>query len=84
MKKDKNIPSDIVDLKGNDQRFTGWRKSAQCAGGNCVEVGMGRGDYTNFVGIRDSKNPDGPILAFTPKEWIAFLAGTKNGDFDEV
>lgn len=32
--------------------------------------------------MRDSKNPDGPALAFTPAEWEAFVRGVKDGEFD--
>lgn len=31
--------------------------------------------------LRDSKDPEGPVLAFTPGEWDAFLAGVRNGEF---
>ena len=45
---------------------------------NCVEVA--------FVGqataVRDSKNPDGPALLFTPDEWSAFLEGALHGEFN--
>ena len=39
-----------------------WRKSTYSGanGGNCVEVG----NTANVVAVRDSKNPDGPRLAF--------------------
>ena len=26
--------------------------------------------------------PKGPVLAFTPDEWHAFLGGVQNGEFD--
>jgi hypothetical protein len=32
--------------------------------------------------VRDSKNPHGPMLQFTPAEWRAFLAGARCGEFD--
>jgi len=32
--------------------------------------------------MRDSKNPGGPVLAFTPEEWEAFTLGVKDGEFD--
>jgi uncharacterized protein DUF397 len=25
---------------------------------------------------------DGPVLSFTREEWVAFVAGVKNGEFD--
>jgi hypothetical protein len=32
--------------------------------------------------VRDSKDPDGPSLAFTADAWRAFLAGLRAGEFD--
>jgi hypothetical protein len=34
------------------------------------------------IGLRDSKDPNGPVLRFTPDEWQAFLGGARNGEFD--
>jgi hypothetical protein len=52
-----------------------WRKATRsnANGGNCVEVARGQG--TIFA--RDSKNPDGPRLRFTPAEWREFLTRMK-------
>lgn len=49
-----------------------WRKSTRSggAGGNCVEFAALAPD---LVGVRDSKQPDGPILQFTPAAWRSFL-----------
>lgn len=47
-----------------------WRKSAYSNnGGSCVEVALGR---SAMVAVRDSKDPDGPKLAFTPHAWRRF------------
>ena len=35
-----------------------------------------------IIAVRDSKVKDGPGLVFTPKEWGAFIAGVKDGEFD--
>jgi len=53
-----------------------WRKSSYSAdnGAACVEV---TGGIPGTVAVRDSKDPDGPILAFTPAEWRAFLTELK-------
>ncbi|MEU4236502.1 DUF397 domain-containing protein [Actinoplanes sp. NPDC026619] len=32
--------------------------------------------------VRDSREPEGPILFFTPSEVQAFVAGVKDGEFD--
>ncbi|WP_405488500.1 DUF397 domain-containing protein [Nocardia sp. NBC_00511] len=34
------------------------------------------------IGLRDSRNPTGPVLIFTPGEWEAFVAGAKDGEFN--
>jgi hypothetical protein len=58
-----------------------WRKSSHSSaeGSNCVEVaelpGGGRA-------VRDSKDPEGPRLRFTPAEWQAFIGGVKGNEFD--
>ena len=49
-----------------------WVKSSfSFANGNCVEVAELSG---GSFGIRDSRDPGGPILRFTRGEWAAFLA----------
>ncbi|MEU0504351.1 DUF397 domain-containing protein [Nocardia sp. NPDC005998] len=57
-----------------------WFKSSRSGGNdNCVEVAFLDGD---MVGVRDSKNPTGPALVFTPGEWQAFTAGVVDGEFE--
>jgi hypothetical protein len=36
----------------------------------------------DVVGVRDSKDPTGPVLVFTPDAWRAFIDGAKQGKFD--
>jgi hypothetical protein len=56
-----------------------WRKSSYSASGNCVEVAT---LPNNNLAIRDSKDKVGSILRFSPNEWRAFVAGVKDGEFD--
>jgi hypothetical protein len=46
---------------------------------DCAEVAALPG---NSVGVRNSRNPDGPILQFTPNEWQALLGGIWCEGFD--
>jgi hypothetical protein len=56
-----------------------WRTSRRSGGqGNCVEVA----DTPAAVGVRDSKDPSGPVLVFARSQWQAFVDGVKSGDFD--
>lgn len=56
-----------------------WVKSSLSkANGNCVEVA---GLPDGGVGVRNSRDPDGPVLQFTSDEWHAFLGGVRRGEF---
>ena len=57
----------------------GWRKSSYSGsnGGGCVEVAR---HVPAVVAVRDSKDPDGPVLAFSREEWQAFTVRLKSGD----
>ena len=59
-----------------------WRKSSYSSGngGQCVEV-AGR-PQCGAVAVRDSKDPDGPVLPVTPQSWQAFTRRVKAGAFD--
>jgi hypothetical protein len=57
-----------------------WIKSSlSFANSNCVEAAR---LTDGQIGVRDSKDPHGGILRFTPAEWSAFLGGVRNGEFD--
>ncbi|WP_320065284.1 DUF397 domain-containing protein [Micromonospora sp. RTGN7] len=53
-----------------------WRKSTRSntAGGECVEVAD---NLPDVVAVRDSKDPSGPVLAFSPQTWRAFVKQAK-------
>nr|WP_204010230.1 DUF397 domain-containing protein [Sphaerimonospora thailandensis] len=57
--------------------------------GSCVEAtvvseGVVRKDGDRLYVLRDSKDPEGPKLFFTPAEWDAFVGGVKDGEFDDL
>lgn len=57
-----------------------WMKSSYSAdSADCVEMGDCRCDG---VPVRDSKDPDGPVLLFDDTAWSEFLTAIKQGQFD--
>jgi hypothetical protein len=55
-----------------------WHKSSFSGANGCVEVALVEGG----AAVRDSKDPASPVLRFTAREWEAFLAGVRAGEFD--
>ncbi|MBF4999942.1 DUF397 domain-containing protein [Nocardia sp. BSTN01] len=67
------MSKDLSGAKWFKSNFSGASK-------DCVEVAfLGDG-----VGVRDSKNPTGPALVFTPAEWSSFTASVQRGRFDRA
>jgi hypothetical protein len=59
-----------------------WRKSqASNPSGNCVEMAALQGGE---VAMRNSRHPSGPALVYTRAEIAAFIAGIRNGEFDDL
>jgi Domain of unknown function (DUF397) len=58
-----------------------WRKSTKSGGngGQCVEVAT---NLPGIVAVRDSKDPEGPKLIFTPGEWDVFVRAVHDGQFE--
>ena len=54
-----------------------WRKASYSGGngGDCVEVAS---TGKAHVAVRDSKDPNGPKLAFAPPVWQSFLQRVRN------
>ena len=67
-------------VKAADLVGAAWTKSTHSGptGGNCVEVAfLPAGE----VAMRNSRQPDGAALVFTPAEWDAFISGARDGEF---
>ncbi|MFJ3672628.1 DUF397 domain-containing protein [Streptomyces sp. NPDC090106] len=53
-----------------------WLRSSYSTGANnCVETARpDAGPRAGHVAVRDSKNPAGPALLFSPESWAGFTA----------
>jgi hypothetical protein len=56
-----------------------WRKSSRSSDtANCVEVAFAG----SLVAVRDSKNPEGPMLTYDAGSWSSFIDAVRQGAFD--
>ncbi|MER6360110.1 DUF397 domain-containing protein [Kitasatospora sp. NPDC001527] len=66
----------------DDLRSVTWHKSSYSTqGGNCVEVAEGA---VHAIPVRDSKDPEGPVLVFPADAWTAFVTAVRSGEFGAV
>jgi len=70
------VKSRLSFSNGNCTEIAAWRESYRCEGGACVEVGQG----PTVVGVRDSKDPDGAVLAFGSEQWERFTSRLRADD----
>jgi hypothetical protein len=55
-----------------------WARSRRCESSTCLEVAP---TQDGGIALRDSSDPDGPILRVTRQDWDAFAGGILDGDF---
>ena len=62
-------------MTARDLHHAVWRKSSRSGANdsNCVEVA----ELAGAVGVRDSKDPAGPVLRFSPYAWTSFINGLR-------
>jgi hypothetical protein len=64
-------------MDGTTTQFE-WRRSSRCSTSGCVEVKKTEHSYL----VRDSSDPNSPVLSFSPLEWEAFVVGIRTGEFN--
>ncbi|MEV6977663.1 DUF397 domain-containing protein [Kitasatospora sp. NPDC093806] len=66
-------------MRPSNERPAQWRKSSysNSEGASCIEV-----DDARPGRVRDSKDPGGPDLAFSPAAWQDFVIAVRAGEFD--
>jgi hypothetical protein len=68
-----------ITLTPEERAGLSWIKAqASTHNGACIEIASAIGN----IAMRDSKDPGGPILVYTPAEFSAFLDGARSGEFD--
>jgi hypothetical protein len=72
-------------MRAPDLSRATWRKSSYSngSGGSCVEIALPAGAAGEHdVAVRDSKDPHGPALTFTARQWRDFTAAIKAHELD--
>jgi hypothetical protein len=65
----------------NERLNLNWRKARRSMNnGNCTEVAT----TTGMVAVRDSKDPQGPVLFYPATSWASFLSSARTGRFDSL
>ncbi|MEV6182625.1 DUF397 domain-containing protein [Streptomyces sp. NPDC052016] len=72
----RNVPSstDLHD-RHHPQGLPWLRSSYSTGANNCVETARpASGPWAGLLAVRDSKDPAGPALLFSPESWTGFTA----------
>ncbi|OCC07932.1 DUF397 domain-containing protein [Streptomyces sp. PTY087I2] len=57
-----------------------WVKSSYSNSGSCVEWAPRTASATGIVPVRDSKNPEGPVLTVRAAAFSTFVTGITSGE----
>jgi uncharacterized protein DUF397 len=64
---------EVPGMDGPDLSGAAWQRSSRSSGnGQCVEWAY----LDDAVAVRNSREPEGPVLVFTLEEWRAFVEAT--------
>jgi len=73
-------------MRAPDLSRAAWRKSSYSngTGGSCVEIAplVGIPGTGDDIAVRDSKDPHGPALTFTARQWREFATTIKSHELD--
>ncbi len=72
-------------MRASDLSRVTWRKSSYSngSGGSCVEIAvLTRTAGKHDIAVRDSKDPHGPALTFTTRQWRDFTDAIKAHELD--
>ena len=78
-RKSSHSRGDCVEVTVIDKTDPNFKETADLLAGAAHKA-----EYDRLYVMRDSKNPDGPKLYFTPAEWEAFRLGVLDGEFDDL
>jgi hypothetical protein len=70
-----SIPEELLQASRSART---WVKSGRCDTSSCVEASFS----SDGIAVRNSTDPNGLMVHFTREEWIAFVGGVRDGDFD--
>lgn len=75
-------------MRAPDLSRASWRKSSYSngTGGSCVEIAV-LADVPGTehdIAVRDSKDPDGPALTFTARQWRQFIVAISAHELDVI
>lgn len=77
------VHDDKAEIRGTiDLSNAEWLRSSQAedpADGH-LEIAF----VSDHIAMRNSADPDGPVLIFTQAEWDAFVLGAQDGEFDDL
>lgn len=76
------VSDDKAGVRGQlDLSNAQWRHGSQTDDPSAGQLEIAFVD--GYIAMRNSADPDGTVLVFTPAEWDAFVLGAKDGEFDE-
>lgn len=75
--------SEFVDDKADVRDQLDFSEATWISSDEQGEPGVEIAFVNGYIAMRNGADEKGPILVFTPGEWDAFVAGAKDGEFDQ-